>query len=273
MAARRTDADADTDTDADADGTDTTASPSGVVSTSGAASTGGAGSTSSAGSTSGAASTGGAGNAASTANAAGAERGEHAGSGGSGERSERADAARNRRAVLRATERLLAEGGGDHVSLDRVAALAGVGKGTVFRRFGSRAGLLQALLEERSRELREAVASGPPPLGPGAPARERLHAFLDGLGAIAEGNAVLLAAHEQACAEDRYDDPSYRFWHAHLSALFAAERPDLDADFLSHALLAVFDGDLIRHLTPPGDPRRFTRSVQETAAALLGPRS
>ncbi|MEV1004079.1 TetR/AcrR family transcriptional regulator [Nonomuraea sp. NPDC050202] len=188
-----------------------------------------------------------------------------------GERGERADAARNRRAVLRATEQLLAEGGGDHVSLDRVAALAGVGKGTVFRRFGSRAGLLQALLEERSRELREAVASGPPPLGPGAPARERLHAFLDGLGAIAEGNAVLLAAHEQACAQDKYGDPSYRFWHAHLGALLAAERPDLDADFLAHALLALFDGDLIRHLAASGDPRRFTRSVQETAAALLGP--
>ncbi|MEV4890978.1 helix-turn-helix domain-containing protein, partial [Nonomuraea sp. NPDC055795] len=92
---------------------------------------------------------------------------------------ERADAARNRQAVLRATEQLLAEGGGDHVSLDRVAALAGVGKGTVFRRFGNRAGLLQALLEERSRELREAVVTGPPPLGPvvrhaaGAGARHR----------------------------------------------------------------------------------------------------
>ena len=39
----------------------------------------------------------------------------------------RADGARNRRAVRDATERLLAEGGGDHVSLDRVAVLAGVG--------------------------------------------------------------------------------------------------------------------------------------------------
>ncbi|TMR11202.1 TetR/AcrR family transcriptional regulator [Nonomuraea turkmeniaca] len=171
---------------------------------------------------------------------------------------------------MRATEQLLAEGGGEHVSLDRVAALAGVGKGTVFRRFGSRAGLLQALLEERSRDLRDAVTNGPPPLGPGAPARERLLAFLDGLGSIAEGNAILLAAHEQACAEDKYDDLSYRFWHRHLGTLLAAERPDLDADFLAHAILAVFDGALIRHLTPPGDPRRFTRSVQELAMTLLG---
>lgn len=185
------------------------------------------------------------------------------------QRAERADAVRNRRAVLNATERLLAEGGGEHVSLDRVAALAGVGKGTVFRRFGNRAGLLQALLEERSRELRDAIMNGPPPLGPGAPTRERLLAFLDQLGAIAEGNAVLLSAHEQACAEDKYSDPSYQSWHRHLHALLADERPDLDADFLAHAVLAVFDGDLIRHLTPPDDPRRFTRSVQQMVTAFL----
>lgn len=189
----------------------------------------------------------------------------------SGQRAERADAARNRRAVLSATEQLLAEGGGDHVSLDRVAALAGVGKGTVFRRFGSRAGLLQALLEERSSELKAAVADGPQPLGPGAPARERLLAFLDALGAIAEDNAVLLSAHEQACAENKYADPSYRFWHRHLSGLLSEERPDLDADFLAHSLLAVFDGDLVRHLTSPGDPRRFTRSVQQLATAMCDP--
>ncbi|MEV3857466.1 TetR/AcrR family transcriptional regulator [Streptomyces sp. NPDC050095] len=189
------------------------------------------------------------------------------------QRAERADAARNRHAVLRATEQLLAEGGGDHVSLDRVAALAGVGKGTVFRRFGNRAGLLQALLEERSRELRDAVRNGPPPLGPGAPAPERLLAFLDALGAIAEGNATLLSAHGQACAEDKYDDPSYQLWHHHLSTLFTDGRPALgaapDADFLAHAVLAVFDGDLIRRMTPTDDPRRFTRATQQMAMALL----
>ncbi|MCX5380352.1 TetR/AcrR family transcriptional regulator [Streptomyces sp. NBC_00091] len=185
------------------------------------------------------------------------------------QRAERADAARNRRAVLRATEQLLAEGGGDHVSLDRVAALAGVGKGTVFRRFGNRAGLLQALLEERSSALRDAIRSGPPPLGPGAPAPDRLLAFLDALGAIAEGNATLLSAHEQACAEDKYGDPSYQLWHRHLSTLFADGRPDLDTGFLAHAVLAAFDGSLIRHVTTPDDPRRFTRSVQQMAMTLL----
>src|SRR5438094_10655888 len=95
------------------------------------------------------------------------------------ERRERADAARNRRAILRATEDLLARHGPEHVSIEQVAAAAGVGKGTVFHRFGSRAGLMRALAEERIRSFQDNCAAGPPPLGPGAQPRERLVAFLD----------------------------------------------------------------------------------------------
>ena len=53
---------------------------------------------------------------------------------------------------------------------------AGVGKGTVFRRFDSREGLMAAVLD-RSETAWQAVLSGPPPLGPGAPAMERLLTF------------------------------------------------------------------------------------------------
>ncbi|WP_245617451.1 TetR/AcrR family transcriptional regulator [Amycolatopsis taiwanensis] len=180
---------------------------------------------------------------------------------------ERADAARNRQAVLQATERLLVERGGDHVSLDAVAAAAGVGKGTVFRRFGSRAGLIRELLEERSRTLRENVTGGPPPLGPGAPPRERLMAFLHELAGIGEQNAALLSAHEVACADHKHEDPSYRFWARHIANLITAERPDVDADFLSHAILATFDADLIRHMQREG--KSFAEAVQAMARTLL----
>jgi hypothetical protein len=40
-------------------------------------------------------------------------------------------------------------------------------------------GLMTALMIERAQALTEAVIFGPPPLGPGAPDRERLLAFLD----------------------------------------------------------------------------------------------
>ena len=68
---------------------------------------------------------------------------------------ERADAARNRVAVLQAAARLFAEHGWAAVSMDQVAAGAGVAKGTVFRRFGDKAGLAVALLDTRERELQE----------------------------------------------------------------------------------------------------------------------
>lgn len=90
---------------------------------------------------------------------------------------ERRDAARNREALLAAAVDLVADCGVDAVTMEAVAARAGVGKGTVFRRFESRAGLMVALLDFSEREWQTAVLSGPPPLGPGAPPLDRLLAF------------------------------------------------------------------------------------------------
>jgi AcrR family transcriptional regulator len=89
----------------------------------------------------------------------------------------RRDAVRNRTALLEACERLVERSGLDGVTMDAVAAEAGVGKGTVFRRFGSREGLMAALLDHTETEWQASVISGPPPLGPGAPPWDRLLAF------------------------------------------------------------------------------------------------
>ena len=90
---------------------------------------------------------------------------------------ERADAARNRLHLLATAREMLAEQGGDQLTMDGLAQRAGLGKGTVFRRFGTRAGIFQALLDDDERSFQEQVLSGPPPLGPGAPPLERLIAY------------------------------------------------------------------------------------------------
>jgi AcrR family transcriptional regulator len=90
---------------------------------------------------------------------------------------ERSDAARNRERLLQAAEELIDHCGIDGVTMDAVAARAGVGKGTVFRRFESREGLMAALVNRSETEWQAHVISGPPPLGPGAPPMERLLAF------------------------------------------------------------------------------------------------
>lgn len=87
------------------------------------------------------------------------------------------DAARNRALLLEAARRLIARSGADAITMDDVAAAAGVGKGTLFRRFGSRAGLMMVLLDEDERASQQAFLFGPPPLGPDAPPLDRLIAF------------------------------------------------------------------------------------------------
>jgi AcrR family transcriptional regulator len=72
---------------------------------------------------------------------------------------------------------MLAELGADKVTMDGLAERAGLGKGTVFRRFGTRAGIFQALLDDDERAFQAQVLSGPPPLGPGASPVDRLTAY------------------------------------------------------------------------------------------------
>jgi AcrR family transcriptional regulator len=96
---------------------------------------------------------------------------------GSERGSERIDAARNRLLLLDAARKLIAERGPDAVTMDEIARTAGVGKGTVFRRFGSRAGLMMVLLDEDEQASQRAFLFGPPPLGPDAPPLDRLVAF------------------------------------------------------------------------------------------------
>jgi polyketide synthase 12 len=90
---------------------------------------------------------------------------------------ERADAARNRQRLLATAREMIAELGVDAMTMDALAERSGLGKGTVFRRFGTRAGIFQALLDDGERALQEQVLSGPPPLGPGAGPLERLIAY------------------------------------------------------------------------------------------------
>jgi AcrR family transcriptional regulator len=189
---------------------------------------------------------------------------------------ERADAARNRQAILRATEVLLTRLPPEPLSMEQLAAAAGVGKGTVFHRFGSRAGLMRALMQERAMTLQEAVAGGPPPLGPGAPARERLLAFVDGVIEVVSRNKGLLAAldHAEAVVTAKLPDddppPLHALWHRHIAGLLHEANPGLDADLQSHLLLASLHSDPIQRLLTTADgPSRIAAALRTMVTALL----
>ncbi|MGW6280116.1 TetR/AcrR family transcriptional regulator [Kribbella sp. NPDC055071] len=167
-------------------------------------------------------------------------------------RPERADARRNRLRVLEAADRLFTEHGVKNVSLDAIAAEAGVGKGTVFRRFGDRAGLAVALLDEREQELQAKILTGSPPLGPGAPAIDRVVAFLDAYLDLLDRHVELFLDSENASDGARYRIGSYRLWHRHLVMLIEEARPELDADYTAHLLLAPLAADLHQALRSEG---------------------
>src|SRR3954468_19315918 len=148
----------------------------------------------------------------------------------------RADAARNRERILAATEALVAEHGIEGVSMEAVARAACVGTGTLYRRFGDRAGLALALLDEHTREFQDALIAGPPPLGPGAPASERLRAFGEGYLDLLESHADLLVA---AIPPGGYAGGPLDFYATHLAILLREAVPHMDAEYTARALLAT----------------------------------
>src|SRR4051794_31255863 len=158
-------------------------------------------------------------------------------------RPERADAARNRRRVLGAAAALFGEHGVDGISMDAVARAAGVGKGTLFRRFGDRQGLLVALLDESERRLQDELLHGAPPLGPGATAADRLLAFLHALVELIEERGEILRASERSSPGARLRTAAYGAWHLHVAVLLGELRPHADAAALAHVLLAPLAAD------------------------------
>jgi AcrR family transcriptional regulator len=158
---------------------------------------------------------------------------------------ERGDAARNRALLLDAARRLIAERGADAVTMDDIASAAGVGKGTVFRRFGSRAGLMMVLLDEDEQAMQQAFMFGPPPLGPDASPVERLVAFGRERLRFVNTHRELLAAANR--------DPQSRFGaaaavqHTHIRMLLASADTTGDLNAQTDALLALLEADYLNY--------------------------
>jgi AcrR family transcriptional regulator len=158
---------------------------------------------------------------------------------------ERGDATRNRALLLHAARRLIAARGPDTVTMNEIAAAAGVGKGTLFRRFGSRAGLMIVLLDEDEQAEQQAFLFGPAPMGPSAPPLERLLAY---------GRARLRFVHtHHALLSDIDRDPQSRYnapvtlHRTHIHVLLEAAGTTGHLDAQTEALLALLQADYVEH--------------------------
>lgn len=169
--------------------------------------------------------------------------------------SERRDAARNRETIL-TTARALFEGRGvTCVTMEEIAREAGVGKGTLYRRFPSKVDLCQALLDESTRRLQSEALGILSDAGAGP--LEKLGHFFERLACFTEQNLDLLyGGHEVLIGGDRlaqFSHPAHDWQRSTVLGLLRAaiREGDLDHEtdlqYFSEALLAPLNVDLYYH--------------------------
>lgn len=187
-------------------------------------------------------------------------------------RTERADAARNRLRILSAAEQLFAERGVRCTTMEAIAAAAGVGKGTLFRRFGDRASLALAVLDRAERALQDAILRGPPPLGPGAPPHRRLAAFGAAMLDRLEAHGDLLLDAEVAGGAGWMRTQPYAVHWLHVRTLVEQARPASDLDYLTDVLVGALCAQTFihqRHVRQM-ELRRLKAGYEDLVDRMLG---
>jgi polyketide synthase 12 len=144
---------------------------------------------------------------------------------------------------------MLAERGPDRLTMDGLAERAGLGKGTVFRRFGTRAGIFQALLDDDERAFQHQVLSGPPPLGPGAAPLERLIAYGRARAGFLVGRREIARA-ALGGSQPVPAGPRAPMSQVHIRMLLGQlSLGRIDLDMLTVQLAAALDGPVLLYLS------------------------
>jgi AcrR family transcriptional regulator len=193
-------------------------------------------------------------------------------------RAERADAVRNRLRLLATAREMIAEQGAERLTMDGLAERAHLGKGTVFRRFGTRAGIFQALLDDAEQAFQGQVLSGPPPLGPGAPPLDRLIAY-------GRARAAFMIEHREiarAALDGTQPVPvgaETTLSRMHIRMLLGQiDLGPADLDVLAVQLTAALDGHLLLYLSAsdlaeaaPGIEERIAQGWQDLVRRVCRP--
>jgi AcrR family transcriptional regulator len=184
-------------------------------------------------------------------------------------RHERADAAANRALILQTAERLFAERGVANVCMAEIAAAAGVGKGTLYRRFASKGELCLSLMDRQMGEFQnEALSRFREQTVEDVPYLEQLARFLEELANFTEFHSPLLIEVQRdgmGQGDVRLNLPHFWQYTTVRALLRSAARngemkTDLDLDFLGEALLAPLHVDTFR----------FQRAVRGYSTEQIG---
>ena len=174
---------------------------------------------------------------------------------GSGCRQERRDAAANRARILETAEQLFAQHGVANVNMADIAQTAGVGKGTLYRRFTNKAELCLALMDSQMVDFQnEMLARLQQMSAQNLPKMEQLDQFMDALVYFTDAHAPLLCEVQRAGLLQEQEPDGLElphFWQYMTvsgllkTAVANGELPgSLDIDYLADALLAPLKADI-----------------------------
>lgn len=171
-------------------------------------------------------------------------------------RPERADAAANRALVLQTAEQLFTEQGVAAVTMADIAQAAGIGKGTLYRRYASKAELSLALLDEQMAEFQNGMLGDMRAMtARGESYLAQLRHYMTGLVVFADRHSPLLCEVERSGLLLANDHPELpHLWHSLTVAalLRAAQRQGevdaaLDVEVVAETLLAAVQVDTLRY--------------------------
>lgn len=173
-----------------------------------------------------------------------------------GARTERRDATEHRRRILEVARHLFAERGVDATSMHQIAMAAGIGQGTLYRRYAHKGELCMDLLRERHQQFVEEIATHYTATATSS-ALERLDGVLARFVAFLEEQGAMLGPvastnnRDWQCNEadnsqhfSFLHSPFYLWMHELFAGLFAeavrqGELPQLDIDFMADAILTT----------------------------------
>ncbi len=174
---------------------------------------------------------------------------------GNPSRQVRRDAAANRALILETAEKLFAEYGVAEINMADIAQAAGVGKGTLYRRFANKGELCLAIMDSQMLDFQEAMLGRMRALTAAqVPKLEQLDQFLDSLVHFIDAHIPLLCEVQHlGLLEGIAGQQRPHFWqHMTISGLLQGaiaegELPqELDVTYISDAILATLKADLFR---------------------------
>lgn len=160
-----------------------------------------------------------------------------------GERSPRADAARNHKRLLNVANHLFQEHGVADVTMSAIAKEAGVGKGTLYRHFSDKAALCHALLDEAMRDFQGRVIQE---MANQRDPKDHLRWFLWQAVVYVDQHSELLREAAVTGEVNNLAHPAHIWWRQTIVSLFNRMGVVGDASYMADVLYVLLDVQTIR---------------------------